>query len=53
MYDFIEDILRSRGYLVDRDLLKRVIKHPHRTVWSEEERRKTIRETFLEMREGS
>ena len=47
IYDFIEDILRSRGYLVDRDLLKRAIKHPHRTVWSEEERRKTIRETFL------
>ena len=49
IYDFIEDILRSRGYLVDRDLLKRAIKHPHRTVWSEEERRKTIREAFLEM----
>jgi len=50
MYDFIEDILRSRGYLVDREFLRRAIVQPHRTVvMGEEERRQLIREAFLEM----
>ncbi len=50
IYDFIEDILRSRGYLVDRELLRRAIVQPHRTVvMGEEERRQLIREAFLEM----
>ena len=50
IYDFIEDILRSRGYLIDRELLRRAIMEPHRTViLGEEERRTLIREAFIEM----
>ena len=52
IYDFIEDILRNRGYTVNRELLRRAIhaKEPHRTViWGEEERRSLIREAFPEM----
>ena len=45
-----KNILRSMGYLVDRDLLRRAIAKSRRTVvWSKEERRRTIREAFLEM----
>ncbi len=50
IYSFIEDILRSRGFQVDRELLRRAIVEPHRTVITgEEERRRLIREAFLEM----
>ena len=53
IYDFIEDILRSKGYGIDKELLRRAIVKPHRTVCSptnyEEERRTAIRDKFMEM----
>jgi hypothetical protein len=53
IYDFVEDILRNKGYSFDRALLKRAIAKPHRTVCSptdyEEERRTAIRDGFMEM----
>jgi hypothetical protein len=53
IYDFVEDLLRSKGYGIDKELLKRAIAKPHRTVCNpvshEEERRTAIRDTFMEM----
>ena len=53
IYDFMEDILRSKGYAIDKELLRRAIAKPHRTVCSpinyEEERRTAIRDGFMEM----
>ncbi len=53
IYDFIEDILRSKGYHTDKELLRKAIMKPHRTVCSplnyEEERRTDIRDAFMEM----
>jgi len=53
IYDFVEDILRSKGYGIDKELLKRAIAKPHRTVCNplsyEEERRTAIRDGFMEM----
>lgn len=53
IYDFVEDILRSKGYRIDKELLRRAIMKPHRTVCSpvnyEKERRTTIRDAFMEM----
>jgi integrase len=53
IYDFIEDILRSKGYGIDKELLKRAIAKPHRTVCNpvsyEEERKTAIRDSFMEM----
>ncbi|MHA1632202.1 MAG: hypothetical protein ACTSXC_05255 [Candidatus Freyarchaeota archaeon] len=49
LYYQTRGIPRSQGYLVDGGLLKRAIRYPHRTVWNEEERSRTIREAFLEM----
>ena len=53
IYDFVEDILRSKGYHTDKELLKRAIMKPHRTFCSpvnyEKERRTTIRDAFMEM----
>ena len=53
VYDLIEELLRARGYLVDRDLLMRAVSVPHRTVVSrdgfEEDRRRMLRDAFLEM----
>jgi len=53
IYDFVEDILRSKGYGIDKELLRRAIAKPHRTVCSpvnyEEERRTAIRDGFMEM----
>lgn len=42
IYDFVEDILRGKGYDIDIELLRRVIAEPHRTVCGpslEEERK--------------
>jgi len=53
IYDFVEDILRSKGYGIDKELLKRAIAKPHRTICSpmsyEEERKTAIRDSFMEM----
>ena len=53
IYDFVEDILRTRGYDFDKVLLRRAIAKPHRTICStenlEEERRSAIRDGFMEM----
>jgi len=53
IYDFVEDVIRSKGYSIDAELLRRAIVKPHRTVYSplgyEEERRTAIRNTFMEM----
>ena len=53
IYDFVEDILRRKGYGIDKELLRRAIAKPHRTVYNpinyEEERRMAIRDGFLEM----
>ena len=53
IYDFIEDVLRSKGYRTDKELLRKAIMTPHRTVCSpvnyEEERRTDIRDAFMEM----
>ena len=49
----MEDLLRSKGYSIDREQLKRVIVKPHRTICSpvnyEVERRTAIRDGFMEM----
>ncbi len=53
IYDFVEDILKGKGYDIDRELLRRAIAKPHRTVCSqmsiEEERKSAIRSGFIEM----
>ena len=53
IYDFVEDILRTRGYDFNKELLRRAIAQPHRTVCSpvnyEEDRRTVIRDGFIEM----
>jgi integrase len=53
IYDFVEDILRSKGYAINRELLRKAIVLAHRTVCSpvnyEEERRTVIRDKFMEM----
>ena len=53
IYDFVEDILITRGHDFDKELLKRALAKPHRTVCSpvnlEEERRSAIRDGFMEM----
>jgi integrase len=50
IYDFIEDLVKGKGGQVDRDLLRKAITQPHRTVvWSEEERRRSIREDFMKL----
>jgi integrase len=53
IYDFVEDILKSKGCGIDKELLRRAIAKPHRTVCSpinyEEERRTAIRDGFMEM----
>ncbi|MFH0897655.1 MAG: hypothetical protein V1850_06390, partial [Candidatus Bathyarchaeota archaeon] len=53
IYDFVEDILRNKGYGIDKELLRRAIAKPHRTVCNplsyEEERRTAIRDGFMEM----
>ena len=53
IYDFVEDILRNKGYSIDRDLLRKAIAKPHRTVCNpknyEEERKTAIRDGFMEM----
>jgi hypothetical protein len=53
IYDFVEDILRSKGYGIDKELLRRAIAKPHRTVCNpvnyEEERKTAIRDGFIEM----
>lgn len=53
IYDFVEDILKGKGYDIDRELLRRAIAKPHRTVSNpmslEEERRSAIRDGFMEM----
>jgi len=53
IYDFVEDILRSKGYGIDKELLRRAIVKPHRTVCEpidyDQERRVIIRDKFMEM----
>ena len=53
VYDFVEDLLRSKGYGIDKELLRKAIVKPHRTVCGpisyEEERRTAIRNKFIEM----
>jgi integrase len=53
IYDFVEDILRSKGYGIDKELLRRAIAKPHRTICSpinyQEERKTAIRDGFMEM----
>ena len=52
IYDFVEDVLREKGYDVDRELLRKAIAKPHRTVCGpslEEERKSAIRSGFIEM----
>jgi integrase len=53
VYDVIEEMLKAKGYAVDRDLLKRAVSMPHRTVITpdglKEERRHMLRSAFLEM----
>ena len=53
IYDFVEDMLKSKGYSIDTELLRRAIVKPHRTVYSplkhEENRRSAIRNGFMEM----
>jgi len=53
IYDFIEELLKAKGYRVDRELLRRAILKPHRTRLTreqlEEERKHLIREAFIEM----
>jgi hypothetical protein len=53
VYDLIEELVRAREYLVDRDLLMRAVSAPHRTVVTqdgfEEGRRRMLRDAFLEM----
>ncbi|MFQ6081278.1 MAG: tyrosine-type recombinase/integrase [Candidatus Bathyarchaeia archaeon] len=53
IYDFVEDLLRSKGYGIDKELLRKAIVKPHRTVCDptnyEEERRIAIRDKFMEM----
>jgi len=48
IYDFVEDILKSRNYFVNRELLRKAIVKPHRTVFAED-RKALIREAFMEM----
>jgi hypothetical protein len=49
----VEDILKGKGYDIDRELLQKAIAKPHRTICSpvnlEEERRSAIRGGFIEM----
>jgi integrase len=53
IYDFVEDILKTRGYDFDKELLRKAIAKPHRTICSpanlEEERRSAIRDGFMKM----
>lgn len=53
VYDVIEEMLRAKGYAVDREQLKRAVSMPHRTVVTpdgfEEERRRMPRNAFFEM----
>lgn len=53
IYEFVEDLLRSKGYSIDKELLRKAIAKPHRIVCGsvnyEEERRTIIRDKFMEM----
>jgi len=53
VYDVIEEMLRAKGYFVDRDLLRRAVSKPHRSIVigtaHEEERKGMLRRAFLEM----
>ena len=52
VYDVIEEMLRAKGYLVDKDLLMRAVSKPHRTVVTgatEEDRKAMLRNAFIEM----
>jgi len=53
IYDFVEDVLRNKGYSVDKESLRRAIARPHRTICNplshEDERRRAIRDGFMEM----
>jgi len=57
IYDLIEDLLREKGYLVDRDLLVQAISRapkagPHKTLIvgnAEEERKRYLRQRFLDL----
>jgi len=53
IYDVIEEMLRAKGYLVDKDLLMRAVSKPHRTVVTadmvEEDRKTMLRDAFMEM----
>jgi integrase len=53
IYDFVEELLRSKGYSIDREMFRKAVVKPHRTIIDpasyEEERRATIHNRFLEM----
>jgi len=53
IYDFVEDVLKSKGYSIDRQLLRRAIIEPHRTSVGpkdyREERKTVIRDEFMKM----
>lgn len=53
IYDFVEDLLRSKGYGLDKGLLRQAIVKPHRAIYDPtqytNERRTAIHDTFLEM----
>ena len=53
IYDFVEDVLKSKGYSIDRQLLRRAIIEPHRTIVGpkdyREERKTIIRDEFMKM----
>jgi integrase len=53
IYDFVEDVLKPKGYSIDTELLRRAIVKPHRTIYSpleqEEDRKSAIRSRFMEM----
>ena len=53
IYDFVEDVLKSKGYSIDRELLRRAMIEPHRTIVGpkdyREERKTIIRDEFMRM----
>ncbi|MEM4521071.1 MAG: hypothetical protein QXF23_05050 [Candidatus Bathyarchaeia archaeon] len=52
-FALLEDLIRSKGFDVDKELLKKAIMKPHRTIVTieemEKERRKLIRDTFIKL----
>ena len=52
-FALLEDFIRSKGFDVDKELLKKAIVKPHRTIVTsekmEKERRKLIRDTFIKL----